>query len=104
MGVASTGMAPLDTPAVRGVVEAEAVITLGDLWLWGIRNRRGRCFEEAKGSDFLGEGDDPADKGRIVPVRVLRDRYFNRGDAGLIFNLLGYLIFRDGNPVSIEVS
>jgi hypothetical protein len=97
-------MAPFDTSAVGGVVEAEAVITLGDLWLRGIWHCRGRGFEEAERADLLREGDDPASEGRVVSVRVLRDRYFDRGDAGLIFNLLAYLIIRDGNSVSVEVS
>jgi hypothetical protein len=104
MGVAATRVAPLGTPAAVRLVEAEAVITLANLWFRGIWNRRGRRFEEAERMDLLSERDDPASKGWIILVRVLRGRYFNWGDASLNLDFFTYLLFRNGNSVAIEVS
>jgi hypothetical protein len=97
-------VAPLDTLAVRGVVESEAFLALSDLRLWGIWNCRRRGLKEAEGSNLLGKGDDPASEGWIVFIRVLGRGDLNRGDAGLDLHLLAYLVFRDCDTVPFEIS
>jgi hypothetical protein len=94
----------LVAPTVRGVVEPEAVLALADLRFRGIWNCRGRGFEEAEGADLLGERYDPAGKGWVVSVRVFRGGDLDRGSAGLNLYLVAYLVFRDRDTVTFEVS
>jgi hypothetical protein len=84
MSMATASMAPFDTSAVGGVVEAEAVSALADLWLRGVWDRRSRRLEEAEGLDLLRKGDDPASKGWVVSVGVFRGGHLNRGIPVLI--------------------